>query len=459
MDSILTQITEILTNKAGILERESSLNHFLEHLVSDLVGQALEMLDTQMVASMREKGYQIAKRRSRSVSFFFGTVTFRRRAYVKAGEVFYPVDHLLGLASKQRPSKYVQNVFAQASTLGVFRKVSELINLVSPLTISHQQLQQLAKQIGQEIDRNQSNALANAPTSGTRKVKVLYLEGDAFSVGKQGGGNFYLHRLQVCEGRQKVGKQRMELRHSQEFIDLDREKAFEALENYLGQTYDLRETVIVSNSDEGSGYQKRDFDSLCGEALCHEHFVDRYHVNKKIKERLKFVPELVKDFQQALYAYASDSLVPLYETIESLCETPEELENLHLLQAYINRNWRSLKPFKQRPLLKDFEAVIGTCESHHRLYTYRMKKQGRRWREAGAQVMVKLLSARRNQNFNTYTDYDFLPEIEVPAYDWQSLFRTYQKPTSEFKKVMKWDYTSLYQVHLGSHKLRMGFKI
>ena len=146
MDSILSQITEILTNKAGILERESSLNHFLEHLVSDLVGQALEMLDTQMVASMREKGYQIAKCRSRTVSFFFGTVTFHRRSYVKAGEVtFYPLDHLLGLTPKQRPSKYVQNVFAQASTLGVFRKVSELIGLVSPLTISHQQLQQLAK--------------------------------------------------------------------------------------------------------------------------------------------------------------------------------------------------------------------------------------------------------------------------------------------------------------------------
>ncbi|HEY0222355.1 MAG TPA: hypothetical protein VGC17_06150 [Lactovum miscens] len=88
-----------------------------------------------------------------------------------------------------------------------------------------------------------------------------------------------------------------------------------------------------------------------------------------------------------------------------------------------------------------------------------MKKQGRHWSEAGAQAMVKLFSARRNQNFNTYTDYDSLPEIEVPAYDWQSLFRTYQKPTSEFKKVMKWDYTSLYQVHLGSHKLRMGFNI
>ncbi|HEY0222354.1 MAG TPA: UPF0236 family protein [Lactovum miscens] len=274
---------------------------------------SLEMLDTQLVGPMREKGYQIARRRSRTVSFLFGTVTFRRRSFVKVGEVtFYPVDHLLGLAPKQRQSKYVQNVFAQASTLGVFRKVSELINLVSSLMISHQQLQQLSKQIGQEIDRNQSNALANAPTSGTRKVKILYLEGDAFSVGKQGGGNFYLHRLQVCEGRKRVEKQRTELRHYQEFIDLDREKAFEALENYLDQIYDLCETLIVSNSDEGSGYQKSDFDSLCGEAFCHEHFVDRYHVNKKIKERLKFVPELVKDFQQALYVYTSDSLVPLF---------------------------------------------------------------------------------------------------------------------------------------------------
>ncbi|MBB5888186.1 hypothetical protein [Lactovum miscens] len=52
--------------------------------------------------------------------------------------------------------------------------------------------------------------------------------------------------------------------------------------------------------------------------------------------------------------------------------------------------------------------------------------------------MVKLLSAGQNQNFNAYTDYDSLPEIEVPAYDWHHLFKSYRKPTSELKKVMKW---------------------
>lgn len=45
MDSVFAKITEILTNKTGILECESVLNYFLEHLVSNLVGQALQMLD------------------------------------------------------------------------------------------------------------------------------------------------------------------------------------------------------------------------------------------------------------------------------------------------------------------------------------------------------------------------------------------------------------------------------
>ena len=467
MDTIVAQISEILMQNKGILVREVRLIHFLMNLVCELVRQALEAIDNQNMEMMKAKGYQIDKRRPRTVTFFFGPVTYRRRCYIKAGEApTYLVDAILGLEPKKRHSRYVQNIFAQASTLGVFRKVSEIIGLVSHLTISHQQLQQLSKQVGLEINQNQSNDLRNNEQVGEKKVAILYIEGDAFCVGKQGGGQLYLHRLQVCEGRQVKGTKRKKqvqtrkvLLGYKEFIDLDREKAFEEMENYLAMTYDLSETIVVTNSDEGSGYQKADFESLVGSCLAHEHFVDRYHVNKKIKERLKMLPEITKDFQKTLLQYDEAALVPYYDTLESLPLTSQDREEIRLLQAYLKRNWDYLKPFRQRKILKGYEAVIGTCESHHRRFTYRMKKQGRRWSEAGALAMSKLLAAKHNGDFNKYTDYLPLPEVEAVDYNWQALFRSYQKTDKECLMPSKRDYSQVFQAHLAPYKLRMGYKI
>lgn len=53
-------------------------------------------------------------------------------------------------------------------------------------------------------------------------------------------------------------------------------------------TYNLKDTVVISNSDGGSGYEKEQFEYIIGRCERHEHFRDRYHVNRKIKERLQF---------------------------------------------------------------------------------------------------------------------------------------------------------------------------
>jgi hypothetical protein len=50
---------------------------------------------------------------------------------------------------------------------------------------------------------------------------------------------------------------------------------------------------------------------------------------------------------------------------------------------------------KQRGL-EAYEKLIGTCESNHRLYSYRMKKQGRRWGKTGGLGMVKILTGIKN---------------------------------------------------------------
>ncbi|MFL2080064.1 ISLre2 family transposase, partial [Marinilactibacillus psychrotolerans] len=68
--------------------------------------------------------------------------------------------------------------------------------------------------------------------------------------------------------------------------------AFRRASAWIEATYNLRNTVIISNSDGGSGYEKDKFDSIIGKCARHEHFRDAYHVNQKIKQRLSFDKEM-----------------------------------------------------------------------------------------------------------------------------------------------------------------------
>ena len=55
----------------------------------------------------------------------------------------------------------------------------------------------------------------------------------------------------------------------------------------------------------------------------------------------------------------------------------------------------------------------GTCESNHRRYSYRMKKQGRRWGEEGCLVIAKALAGLQNEELEAALSSKFKP-VEAP---------------------------------------------
>ncbi|MED7629062.1 ISLre2 family transposase, partial [Lactobacillus helveticus] len=67
-------------------------------------------------------------------------------------------------------------------------------------------------------------------------------------------------------------------------------------------TYDLSDTLIISNADGGAGYAKKDFDEIVGRCKQHEHFLDVFHLNKKIKDRLGFMPAMPSKLKGAVRA-------------------------------------------------------------------------------------------------------------------------------------------------------------
>lgn len=102
------------------------------------------------------------------------------------------------------------------------------------------------------------------------------------------------------------------------FTGLSRKKVLERMARYLENYYDLRETVVFSNSDGGSGYEWDVFEELALGSLAHEHFRDRYHVNRKIKERLCLAKALQSPLIQAIQADDKAKVTLYLDTAESL---------------------------------------------------------------------------------------------------------------------------------------------
>ena len=63
--------------------------------------------------------------------------------------------------------------------------------------------------------------------------------------------------------------------------------------------------------------------------------------------------------------------------------------------------------------LEKVAKCYGTCESNHRQYSYRMKKQGRRWGKEGCLAMAKVLAGLQNDELEPALSCKFEP-VEAP---------------------------------------------
>ena len=75
--------------------------------------------------------------------------------------------------------------------------------------------------------------------------------------------------------------------------------------------------------------------------------------------------------------------------------TEADLEEVDKQQSYLERNAPYIPSLSQRGI--HTEIHLGTAETNHRFYSYRMKRQGRSWSSEGMEYMVWVLTARKNK--------------------------------------------------------------
>ncbi|WP_434062795.1 UPF0236 family transposase-like protein [Lactobacillus kefiranofaciens] len=375
MESIIADIVKIIKSENNVIAREKALMCYFFDLIRELMTAALEEVNAGLVEETKKQGYQIEKKNKRSVVTAFGEISYWRRRYACPGKkAKYPLDKLMGYDKYKRYSVLAVKDILQVSAVATYRNTALAVNTLSCFKISHSQVGKLIVQAGKQIKVQQQSEERYDGITQKKKVPVLYLEGDGVVI-KGTKKRLEFHRYQVCE-----------------------------------DIINLSNTLIISNADGGAGYAKKDFDEIVGYCRQHEHFLDVFHLNKKIKDRLGFMPAMPSKLISAVeFKYDRHLTDVILDTIESNLidelNTPENHENLRRLRSYLHRRWVDIKPFKMRHL--SVIKAIGCCESNHRKYTYRVKGQGKYWSENGAEGILRVLTCIKNKELEYWLSSEF----------------------------------------------------
>lgn len=404
MDNIISEIVKIINSNQSLIGIEMATETYFTEILSQLFSKALERIDLELILEYKEKGFEIDRIEERTVQFSFGPVRLKRRRMRKKGKKsIVPLDIAIGLEKHKRYSPLVEMKAVSLASDSVYRKASDAIELLTPLSISHGAIHSMTQRVGETIQNYTDEAPLHdeTPVKDKKKVPVLFIEGDGLLLKGAKEKRPELHRVQIHEGV-IMDRKRPELKNPLLFESTESSrKAFERAGKWLEKEYDLRNTIVISNSDGGSGYEREKFDAIIGQTKRHEHFRDAYHVNRKIKERLSFDKKMANLMIRAVHSYEQSQVEAILHTTLSRIDDDDTeadyIENVYKLEKYIQRNWVSIKPLKMRNL--PVQKGLGVCESNHRPFSYRMKHQGRGFTKRGAGNLAAVISARRNGNF------------------------------------------------------------
>lgn len=403
MDEINQLLKETLmlldSSQNDEIEKEKQLLLLTNRLMNSFFTCCITIKERQLRSYYQAKGYQPGKKQERTIYFLFGPLTYSRTPWKKGKETVYPIDKWLAALPSIHYSIGVINALVQASQHGSYRDIAAIFSNCSPILCSKDIVGKVVHNFGELVEALHKYKQVQKEKQ-RREVPYLFVEADGFMLSTQEQKKKEVAHFVVHEGRRttyKIGQSR--LKNDYEIISPTHSQATLCLTDYLYRNYKLKNTVVVINTDGGVGYEPMFIRKLLPEKPKRvEQFIDPYHLQLKLSERV-FIPELYPFFKEALAEYSREKMTIALDTFHSCCENKEQEEHYAKLNAYINRNWKYLKPYRLRDLPKE-NGMIGIIESRHRAFTYRMKKQGRYWGKKGMNGMLQIIAATKNHTLD-----------------------------------------------------------
>ncbi|HAQ1357584.1 TPA: ISLre2 family transposase [Enterococcus faecium] len=372
--------------------REKAIERFLEklHVIEQKVGMEVQA-----------QGWKYVKTAQRIVIFTFGEMTFSRKCYRRNHEYRYPVDEALGLPQYTRFSMELLLQIAELATKMPYREVARTYELLKDIHITKDTVLKAVNLAGKYYKEKEEYRLLSEKNSVTReKVSVLYIEGDGISIktNRKEESRVDLAHFLIHKGCKEEYRGRNKLIDKHEIISSSNKKAREEVVDYIYNHYEIdKNTLIITNSDMGTGYTPYVFKEIAGSfSEKHIHFWDRYHLHEKVKEFFKrYDPVLYQRFFHALTVHSKKEARLVLDTIESMIEGEEEQMRFDVFSRKILKEFYYTKTPKQYGLSGSGNGVM---ESQQSKIANRMKKRGMYWSLDGGETMSKMIiDTKQNQ--------------------------------------------------------------
>lgn len=384
----------------------------------------IEAYDAEQTSRMKAKGYTFKGYVAKTVSFTFGTITFKRKRWKRNDENCYPVDAYLGIKKRQRVSEGLLQEIAVNLPLMTFRGVTEIMNQRG-IEISTWVVVQSRKLVSRLLKEREEYRFYSEEDSNEKiNSPIIYVEADGL-------------RIKTCSQKENrkntdfshyvihTGKEKGKIQNFREFYSLKPVYAKQQLVDHIYNHYNVTsETLLYTRSDEGKGYTAHIFKEICKDIGIlksnHHHFWDRWHIFKYISDHTsRIAPEIKELFNQSIREQNRDKLHLALDTMESniIFGTENQQEDFRIFKKRMLYNYKYSATSGQRALAyKDIPVI----EANHKKITHRMKHRGMYWSLTGSLTMINIILMKKKntlsdlfngewrQKYSKYKEYDDL---------------------------------------------------
>lgn len=391
MNNSITEIAGIITKSFGenlenlLMERKDisefivQIKKALDNVGTILVAEALETLDSMVKGDSRRKQNWYVKEKSapNTLATIFGEVYYHRTYYKHkhTNEYRYISDEMVGIDSYDKMDVSLKAKLVEEAIDTPYarsgRKASEAIE------VSRQSVMNAIRELGPVSSREVEISRAK------ETPKVLYIEADEDHVALQAGGCAEPRLVYVHEGKKKVGKDRWKLQNVRYFggIYRESEELWNEVADYIDQAYDYEAIEKIYLSGDGAKWIKSGAEIINKSV----YVLDKYHLNKAIKQAGRHVFGGEREIYRALRKRDKEYLKVVFETILDMTESETKVEAVKEARRYILNHWESL----EHHCSEDYSGCSAEGHISH-VYSDRLSSRPLGWSLEGVDQMARL---------------------------------------------------------------------
>lgn len=431
----------------------------------ELVSQALEARDEELMKTRDRSRFRNKGKQQTSIKTKLGVIEYRRNVYVDNSiadgvKCVHLLDEDLGIEKIGQIAKEVCEAAGELACSGSYRAAAKAITENTGLSISAQSVwnivQELGEQRSEQVERHTELARMGQGV-GCVESKILYEENDGVWLKLQGkdrkmcGPSKEMKAGIAYDGATwqncKDGKKRRALDCKVAHASFEPAKKFrESKEGVIASCYDTKKVELRIINGDGAGWIQKKGNKEC---IC---VLDKFHRNKKLTECIKN-----KDFLQTARTLLfsnriEDLLVCIAAQIESTEDVAEQDGLRELLSYYTENKDAMTGPYDRGILIPEtrepgviHHARLGSMESNiFTLIGNRMKGRRCCWSIKGANHLASLLCLKHTTGLDgLFSGLEPLPSPEEGWIDTGNPISASKMPASSGRGRECYNKTSL----------------